>query len=135
MIIEDWCSLKPQVARLYKLCYIGRVTWTVLVHPDAKIELAALPQQEIAAIDNAMKKLEALGPNLPFPHSSAVKDADRLREVRPRAGNSPWRAFYRQTGEVLFVVGAIGPEANVKPRDFTRAIRLAEDRLNKIEEE
>lgn len=80
-----------------------------------------------------MMKLEALGPSLPYPHSSAVQDADRLRELRPRAGNSPSRAFYRQVGEA-FVVAAIGPEAQVKPRDFIRAVRAAEDRLNKLEE-
>jgi hypothetical protein len=109
--------------------------WTVLVHPDAIGELAALPPPEQVAVDNAMKKLQALGPTLPFPHSSALKDTDRLRELRPRAGRSPWRAFYRQMGDVIFVVGAIGPEAAVKPRNFIRAIRIAEERLNKIEQE
>ena len=65
----------------------------------------------------------------------ANQDADRLRELRPRAGRSPWRAFYRQIRGVIFVVGAIGPEAAVKPRDFVRAVRRAEDRLNKIEQD
>jgi hypothetical protein len=64
-----------------------------------------------------------------------VQGADRLRELRPRAGRSPWRAFYRQMGDVIFVVGAVGPEAAVKPRDFARAIRAAEERLNEIEKE
>jgi putative component of toxin-antitoxin plasmid stabilization module len=64
-----------------------------------------------------------------------VQGADRLRELRPRAGRSPWRAFYRQMGDVIFVVGAVGPEAAVKPRDFARAIRVAEERLNEIEKE
>lgn len=81
-----------------------------------------------------MTKLEAIGPTLPYPHSSAVRDADRLRELRPRAGNSPCRAFYRQIGDV-FVVVAVGPEAQVKPQGFTRAVRAAEDRLNKLEDE
>lgn len=105
------------------------------MHPEAVGELASLPTQERAAVANAMKKLEALGPTLPYPHSSAVKDADRLRELRPRAGRSPWRAFYRQIGEIIFVVGAVGPEAAVKPRDFTRAVRAAEARLDKIEQD
>lgn len=103
------------------------------MHPDAVVELTSQPTREQTAIRNAMQKLEALGPQLPFPHSSAVQDADRLRELRPRAGNSPCRAFYRQIGD-SFVVAAIGPEAQVKPRDFTRAVRAAEDRLNKLEE-
>ena len=60
---------------------------------------------------------------MPFPHPSAVKDAERLRELRPRTGRSPWRAFYRQIGEIIFVVGAVGPEATVKPHDFAQAVR------------
>jgi hypothetical protein len=105
----------------------------VVIHPEAVVELTSLPTQERVALANAMKKLEALGPTLPFPHSSAVRNADRLRELRPRAGRSPWRAFYRQIGDVIFVVGAVGPEAAVKPRDFIRAIQTAEARLGKIE--
>ena len=79
-----------------------------------------------------MVKLKALGPQLGFPNSSAVLGADRLRELRPRAGNCPWRAFYRQVGDV-FVVAAIGPEAQVKPRGFDRAIQAAEQRLDGLE--
>jgi hypothetical protein len=109
------------------------MTWAVLVHPDAVVELASQPTREQTAIRNAMEKLKVLGPQLPYPHSSAIQDADRLRELRPRAGNSPCRAFYRQIG-TAFVVAAIGPEAQVKPRDFTRAVRAAEDRLGKLEE-
>jgi hypothetical protein len=105
----------------------------VVVHPLAGDELKALPMNEQIAVRNAMKKLESLGAVLPFPHSSAVRDADRLRELRPRAGNSPWRAFYRQIGGV-FAVGAIGPEANVKPRVFEAQVRAAEERLNDLEE-
>jgi hypothetical protein len=70
---------------------------------------------ERAAVLNAAQKLEALGPDLGYPHSSAVRDADRIRELRPRAGRSPWRGFYRRLGNV-FVLAAIGR----KPR-LTRA--------------
>lgn len=51
---------------------------------------------------------------------------------RPRAGRSPWRAFYRRVADTL-VIGAIGPEAHVDPRGFGRAIRAAEARLARIE--
>lgn len=128
------CSKPGSRIRLYIFWY-SRLVWSVVVHPEAIAELAELPVPERVAIVNAFQKLEALGPTLPFPHSSAIKDADRLRELRPRAGRSPWRAFYRQMGDVIFVVGAIGPEAAVKPRDFIRAVRSAEDRLNKIEQD
>jgi hypothetical protein len=81
-----------------------------------------------------MKKLEAIGPALPFPHSSAVKIGTNLRELRPRAGNSPWRAFYRQFGQ-QFVIGAIGPEADNDPKGFKKAVRAAEERLDEVEED
>jgi len=38
---------------------------------------------------NADAKPEALRPRLPYPHSSAVAGADRLRELRPGGGRSP----------------------------------------------
>jgi hypothetical protein len=106
-----------------------------VVHPKAVVELATIPSGDRASLDHAMRKLRELGPALPFPHSSAIRDADRIRELRPRAGRSRWRAFYRQIGDVIFIVGAIGPEATVKPKAFTRAVRAAEDRLNTIEQE
>ena len=85
-------------------------------------------------MQNAFEKLEVYGDRLPFPHSSRVKGAAQLRELRPRAGRSPWRAFYRRVGDVL-VIGAIGPEARVDPRGFGRAIRAAEARLTRLEQE
>jgi hypothetical protein len=51
-----------------------------------------------------------------------------------RAGNSPWRAFYRQFGQ-QFVIGAIGPEADNDPKGFKKAVRAAEERLDEVEED
>jgi hypothetical protein len=57
---------------------------------------------ERAALINAGAKLGAFG-RTRYPHTSAVRDADRLRELRRRAGRSGWRALYRQVGEVFVV--------------------------------
>ena len=92
-----------------------------------------LVPKEKAALINADAKLEALGPRLPYPHSSAVAGADRLRELRPRGGRSPWRALYRQVGDE-FLVAAIAPEAEVDPPGFATACRRAEERLAKLEQ-
>jgi hypothetical protein len=100
----------------------------VRILPDAQVEKDALPVKERAAMDSALLKLDALGINLPFPHQSAVRGADNLRELRPRAGNSPWRAFYRRVGDSI-VVAAIGPEAKVDRRGFNRATEAAKARL------
>jgi hypothetical protein len=110
------------------------VTWTVLLHPEAVGELSKLPTREKAAVDTAMDKLQALGPGLGFPHSSNVQGADNVRELRPRQGRSPWRAFYRPIAS-LFVVAAIGPEAEQDSRGFHKAVRLAEQRLDELEDD
>ena len=103
-------------------------------HPEASEELRALPVGERIALLAAVEKLEAYGDRLGFPHTSSVRGADRLRELRPRAGRSPWRAFYRRIGDAL-VIAAVGPEAEVDPRGFRAAVRSAERRLAQIEEE
>jgi DNA-binding XRE family transcriptional regulator len=79
-------------------------------------------------------KLGSFGPHLGYPHTSAVRDADRLRELRPRAGRSAWRALYRQVGD-MFVVAAVAPEAQSDPRGFGRSVRRAMQRLEKLEED
>jgi hypothetical protein len=80
---------------------------------------------------SANAKLSAFGPLLGYPHTSAVRGAGKLR---PRAGRSAWRALYRQVGEV-FVVAAVGPEAQSDPPGFDRAVRRALNRLATVEED
>ena len=106
--------------------------WAVRLLDPADSEYQALPRQDKAAMTHAMEKLEALGPHLPYPHSSDVRGASGLRELRPRAGRSPWRAFYRRIGEEM-VIGAIGPEAEANPAGFTRAAQDAHRRLDDFE--
>jgi hypothetical protein len=103
-------------------------------HRAVEGELQALPPRELHAMENALEKLEQFGDLLPFPHSSRVQGAQRLWELRPRSGSSPWRAFYRRIGDAM-VIGAIGPEAEQDPRGFRRSVASAEDRLATIEEE
>ena len=110
------------------------MTWGVLIHPEAEVELQKLPVKERVAVDSAMEKLRVLGPSLPYPHSSNVQCADNLRELRPRQGRCAWRAFYRKIGD-SFVVGAIGPEAQYDHRGFLRAVVQAETRLDEVEDD
>jgi hypothetical protein len=104
------------------------VVWVVLYVDEAAEERQSLPTQERNAMDRAVDKLEAFGPRLPYPHQSDVRDAPALRELRPRAGRSPWRAFYARIGD-SFVIGSIGPEAEVDPWGFRRTVRAALGRL------
>src|SRR2546428_13303849 len=88
-----------------------------------------MPAAEQLALDHAVEKLAAFGPRLPFPHQSSVRGGAGLRELRPRAGRSPWRALYRRVGD-FFVVAAVAPEANVDRRAFSGAIQVAQRRLD-----
>lgn len=96
---------------------------------EARREFHALPPAEREAMRNAIGKLEQAGENLAYLHSSRVRGAANLRELRPRAGRSPWRGFYRRIGAEM-VIGAFGPEAQADPRGFARAVRAAEERLD-----
>jgi hypothetical protein len=96
---------------------------------DARREFHALLPAEREAMRNAIGKLEHAGESLAYPHSSRVRGASNLRELRPRAGRSPWRAFYRRIRAEI-VIGAFGPEAQADPPAFARAVRAAEERLD-----
>jgi len=106
--------------------------WLVVYVPDAERERETLPANERQALYNAVAKLQAIGPTLGYPHSSAVQGTAGLRELRPRGGRSPWRGLYRQVGE-RFVIAAIAPEAQHDPRRFKRACAAASRRLEELE--
>lgn len=107
--------------------------WVVAYLPDAEAERDALPASERHALYNAVVKLQAIGPALGYPYTSAVQGASQLRELRPQAGRSPWRALYWRIGD-RFVIAAVGPEAQHNPKGFTRACRAAAQRLSELEE-
>lgn len=100
--------------------------------PEAEEELLGVPAKERQAIVSAVEKLKSQGDQLSAPHSSSVKGVrGTLRELRPRGGRSPWRAFYRRIGNEM-VIGSIGPEAEADRRGFRRAAAVALERLNLI---
>lgn len=93
--------------------------WLVVFTDDAAQERLTLPEGERNPLLHAVEKFEAFGPLLGFRHSSAVHEFVGLRELRPRAGLSPWRVLYQCAGQV-FVIAAIAPEAQVDHRRLTR---------------
>src|SRR5207245_463859 len=102
--------------------------------PDARPEFRSMPETEQDAMRSAVSKLEAVGDSLGYPHSSRVRGANALRELRPRAGRSAWRGFYRRIGDQM-VVGAFGPEAQVDRNRFQAAVLAASERLDAYEAE
>ncbi len=79
-------------------------------------------------MQNAFDKLIEVGMDIRFPHVSRVMGADRIWELRPRAGRSRSRALFRVVGGAFMIV-AIGPEAGIDRRGFSRAVARAEGRL------
>jgi hypothetical protein len=104
--------------------------WTVRYLPEAEQELLALVPSEQDALARAAEKLAVQGPALRAPHGSAVMGGGKLRELRPRAGRSRWRALYRRVGDE-FVIAAIAPEAQVDRRGFDAACDTAVMRLGR----
>lgn len=100
----------------------------IWIHPDALSEFEALDARERRAMMNALEKLSLLGRDIRFPHASKVVDADRIWELRPRAGRSRSRALYRPVADGI-AVAAFGPEFQVDPRSFRRAVARAQRRL------
>lgn len=107
--------------------------WQVRYLSEADDERGKLPAGERAALYNAVRKLEAIGPDLGYPHTSDVRGAPGLRELRPRAGYSPWRGLYQHRGEI-FVIAAVCPEAEHDPRGFSRGCEAALSRLEDLED-
>jgi hypothetical protein len=99
----------------------------VVLLREAEAELSALPSGERIAMLHVIEKLRVLRTLLAAPHSSQVKGTN-LRELRPRAGRSRWRAFYRRIGAEM-VIGAIGPEAIRDRLGFNRSVEAAATRL------
>jgi len=101
--------------------------YVVRWHPQAEAERSARPPRERVAISHAAQKLEASGPRLGHPHSSAVRgsEAAGFRELRPRAGRSRWRPLYRQVGPATFVIFAVAPEAQLDRKGFEAALGRA----------
>ncbi len=116
----------------YQAWYRFRV-WEVRFMPEAQQERGKLPAAERNALDNAVLKLENIGPALGYPHTSDVRATPNLRELRPRQGRSPWRALYRQAGSV-FVIAAVCSEAESDPRGFSKGCAAAIARLEELEE-
>lgn len=108
--------------------------WPVRYLDEARAERDALPAGERVAIGHAAEKLKALGPLLPFPHSSDARGSARCRELRPRGGRSPWRPLYARIGQE-FVIAAIAPDGATDPRGFAKACAAADERLSKAEED
>ena len=88
-------------------------------------ELAEGQQEDVTA---SVELLEALGPALPFPHSSGIEGSrhGRMRELRVQSGGKPLRIFYafdpRRTAILL-----IGGDKTGDDRFYEKYVPVADD--------
>ena len=108
--------------------WYDRGMWRVEYLLAAELERDKLPARERVAVTHAVEKLEALGPDLPFPHAGAVRATRGLRELRPRGGHCPWRPLYIREDD-SFLIAAIGPDGGSDPGGFAQACQRALERL------
>jgi hypothetical protein len=105
-------------------------------HPGAEAERdESWPAAEKVAMLHAAQKLEAVGPRLGHPHSSAVQGelGEGFRELRPRAGRSRWRPIYRRVNPSTFVIFAVAPESEIDSRGYGAAVERAVERFRELD--
>jgi hypothetical protein len=77
----------------------------VVYDPDVVMELLEMKsKEEHRALINAVRKLGELGEQLEPPHMKPLKGAAALRELRPRQGQSDWRAIYRRSEDFYSIL-------------------------------
>jgi hypothetical protein len=104
--------------------------YSVIYDPDSVVELLAMKsKEEHRALLNAVRKLGELGEQLGPPHAKPLKGerAATLRELRPRQGQSDWRAIYRRAGD-FYTILAIDRHKN-----FASLIERAQTRAERYD--
>jgi len=126
----------PLERRREVVAQVTPARWRVAWHPEAVKERNAINDAaERVAVAHVIEKLEVDGPTLRSPHQSGLMggEGSGLREMRPRRGRSRWRPIYRRTEERLFAILAVGPEAEIDNAGYAKAVRLAKQRLRRLE--
>jgi hypothetical protein len=104
--------------------------YAVIYDPEAVAELLAMKsKEEHRALLNAVRKLGELGEQLGPPHMKPLKGdrAAALRELRPRQGQSDWRAIYRRSKD-FYAILAIDRHKN-----FAALIERAQARAERYD--
>ena len=72
------------------------MTWNVEYTDEFGAWWETLTEAEQESIDVSVRLLEAMGPRLPFPHSSGVKGSKhgQMREIRIQHAGRPYRVLY-----------------------------------------
>src|SRR6266545_2778807 len=98
------------------MSYIPNVSWEVELTDEFSDWWNGLDEAEQESVDATVRLLEAKGPLLPFPYSSAVKQSrhGHMRELRIQHQGEPYRVLYafdpRRTAILLLGGNKVGDD-------------------------
>ena len=104
------------------------MTWEVEYTDEFADWWGSLTGSEQEDLASYVQRLEARGPNLPFPHSSGINGSrnDHMRELRVQSHGDPFRVFYafdpRRSAILL-----IGGDKTGNDRFYEEMIPVADD--------
>ena len=100
----------------------------------------SLTESEQESVDVSVRLLEAMGPQLPFPHSSGVKGSKHghMRELRIQHAGRPYRVLYAfdpRRAAILLIGGDKTGNNRWYEVHVPLAERLYEEHLKELENE
>jgi hypothetical protein len=116
------------------------VTWSVEYTDEFGAWWGSLTEGAQESIDVSVRLLEAMGPQLPFPHSSGVRKSrhGQMRELRIQHAGRPYRVLYAfdpRRAAILLIGGDKTGDKRWYEVHVPLADRLYEEHLNELAEE
>lgn len=116
------------------------MTWNVEYTDEFGRWWDTLTEAEQESVDVSVRLLEAMGPQLPFPHSSGVKGSKHghLRELRVQHAGRPYRILYAfdpKRAAILLVGGDKTGDNRWYEAHVPVADRLYDEHLKALESE
>lgn len=104
------------------------MTWVVEYTDEFGKWWESLTEAEQEDVDSYVQRLEARGPNLPFPHSSGINGSrhDHMRELRVQSHGNPFRVFYAFDPRRAAIL-LIGGDKTGNDRFYEEMIPMADD--------
>ena len=116
------------------------MTWIVEYTDEFGTWWDSLTGAEQESVDVSVRLLEAMGPHLPYPHSSGVKKSKHghLRELRIQHAGRPYRTLYAfdpRRAAILLLGGDKTGNDRWYDINVPLADRLYDEHLNELEKE
>lgn len=112
------------------------MAWDVEYTDEFETWWESLTETEQEDVDAYVQRLEARGPNLPYPHSSGINGSrhSHMRELRVQSHGEPFRVFYAFDPKRSAIL-LIGGNKTGNDRFYEDMIPIADDLYNQHIEE